>query len=102
MIKSVVSTTAIQPVTFIKWPIQEIPGMKTFTIWRSILSQITKCDQQGNLYSNKMGNWIPNYHNEIQILSMIYQDREHIVIRKNNKFQVHKKTHNLYIGVYDN
>jgi hypothetical protein len=98
--KSVVQVNNVQKVTHMKWPTQVRPSMKTFTIWRSVIINISECDYNGNLYNNKMGNWIPGYHHEIKIYSLIYHNRNHIAVLHNNKWKIHNKSHNIYSQYY--
>jgi hypothetical protein len=87
-------------VTPIKWPIQQMPCIKTLPIWRKAIESITGCDKDGNLIRGKLGNWAPNYHNEITIYHFIHYTRRHMVIKHNDKWKLHRYMSNVYTIYY--
>jgi Reverse transcriptase (RNA-dependent DNA polymerase) len=92
--------TEVKSVTPIKWPVQEMPCIKTLPIWRNTIEIISGCDKDGNLGHKKLGKWFPNHHNDILIYSLIHYTRDHIITRFHNQWKLHQKINNLYNTYY--
>jgi hypothetical protein len=83
----------------INWPCQQMPNIKTFSTWRSIIKQITKSSAKGHILQ-KLGMWItkPSEHHTYNTL--IHHNNNTLLVQENRVWWILQKSHNVQATVY--
>jgi hypothetical protein len=84
----------------IRWPNQQMPCLKTFNIWKSIISEIGQVTIDGKL-RNKLGNWTvnPSIYRKYSVL-MHTSTNQLIKQYKQGQWAVVERSHQMQNYVY--
>jgi hypothetical protein len=83
----------------LKWPTQEMPGIKHFSVWVNIIKTITKSSKTGNL-KNNLGPWTVQPLIFREFKTLINYSHTAIVIHEYNTWWKLEKSHNIHSKVF--
>jgi hypothetical protein len=62
----------------LRWPIQMIDCISTFSIWRATIKRISKCSKNGTLMP-PIGKWITNPETQMILESVITVNKQYLL-----------------------